>query len=322
MQFKKYKIKLTPISPIHIGTGDFYLPINYAINKIEVYKGKYKYYLYAFDEILFFKSLPEKDKLEFSKLLNDASTLGLLKTQKFVKEKTIIARKIAYKKIVVSESVANDYYEKIGNFVQIEDKTINQMMIEKTYTSPNLNKAIIPGSSLKGAILTALGKDPVKEEKGIDFLRISDSKTENSSTFIDKAQNIKREYNKNGVSKLMEAISAKSVFETTFDLADKLMIDDIIKACNKHYLPIFKSQFSYETDKNTRANLKPIFIENYENFTPNENQFLVRIGKHSGNRAVTIDSTNKETTDNKNEETTTWIINKQPFGWLLCEILN
>lgn len=318
MQFKKYKIKLTPISPIHIGTGDFYLPINYVIDK----DGD-KDYLYAFDEFSFFRNLSQKDKDEFSKILSDTTILGILKAQQFVKDRANIAKKIAYKQAKALSKIAKEYHEKIGRFAKKDDETINQMMIEKTYTSPNLNKAIIPGSSLKGAISTALGKTKLS-----NFI-VNDSQILSSNTFVDEAINIKRKNDiqdkkseNNNLKVKMEAITTKSVFQTDFTLKDGININEIIKSCNRHYLPIFKSQFSYETDDNTRLNLDPKFIENYENFTPNENQFLVRIGKHSGNRAVTIDSTNKETTDNKNEETTTWIINKQPFGWLLCEILN
>lgn len=304
---KQYKIKLTPISPIHIGTGEFYLPINYVIDKD---------YLYAFDEFIFFRNLSQKDKDEFSKILSDTTILGILKAQEFVKDRANIAKKIAYKQAKALSKIAEEYDKKIGRFAKKDDEIINQMQIEKTYTLPNLNKAIIPGSSLKGAISTALDKT-----KLANFI-VNDSQILSSNTFVDEAINIKRKNDiqdkkseNDNLKVKMEAITTKSVFQTDFTLKDGININEIIKSCNRHYLPIFKSQFSYETDDNTRLNLDPKFIENYENFTPNENQFLVRIGKHSGNRAVT-------TGHSKNEETTTWIINKKTFGWLLCEILN
>ena len=93
-------------------------------------------------------------------------------------------------------------------------------------------------------------------------------------------------------------------------------------------MPIFASQFSYETDEFTREALSDKFIEKYENFKPVGNQFLLRVGKHSGARAVTVDGARRikimrgrEKPSIQEEETTAWLINKQPFGWLLCEIL-
>ena len=50
---KNYKIKLKPISPIHIGTGEAYEPMNYVIDK----GADDRYYMYVFDEFKFFKNL-------------------------------------------------------------------------------------------------------------------------------------------------------------------------------------------------------------------------------------------------------------------------
>ena len=55
----------------------------------------------------------------------------------------------------------------------------------------------------------------------------------------------------------------------------------------------------------------------------------MRVGKHSSARAVTVDGVRKikimkgkgQKPSFGDEETTIWLINKQPFGWLLCEIL-
>ena len=56
---KKYYLKLTALTPIHIGTGEVYEPTNFVIDDG---------YLYEFDEVLFYKSLNEKEQQEFAKL--------------------------------------------------------------------------------------------------------------------------------------------------------------------------------------------------------------------------------------------------------------
>ena len=94
-------------------------------------------------------------------------------------------------------------------------------------------------------------------------------------------------------------------------------------------MPIFESQFDEKTDKFTRKELENEFIKKYEKLSLKPSEFLIRVGKHSGARAVTVDGERKisimqgKNKDPKisDEETTAWLINKQPFGWLLCEIL-
>ena len=219
--------------------------------------------------------------------------------------------------------------------------------MEKTFISPNLNKAIILGSSLKGAVATAFWEMKVIDEeqqyndvkkimsatnrKNPFFnLLISDSKIIKSSTFIDIAKNIKRnKISKDGLSVVYEVISTESEFEVGLVIKNNaIKIEDIKNACNDHYLPIFESQFDEKTDKITKKELENEFIKKYMNFKPAGNQFLLRVGKHSGARAVTVDGARRikimrgrGKPSIQEEETTTWLINKQPFGWLLCEIL-
>ena len=338
---KTYKIKLTPISPIHIGTGEAYEPMNYVIDK----GADDKYYMYVFDEFEFVKGLDDKSKEEFNKISSDATDVGILKLQKFIKEKSSLAKKISYYKVQALKNITEDYNEKIGKVVQREGggkKVINQLVIEKTLISPNLKKAIIPGSSLKGAIATAFGEMLFKKSRSYDtkehfsdFL-VSDSEVVESHTFASVAINIKRnreprgQNGSQGIPVRYEAINSKSEFKTTFTIKNnKFGIDELIKACNSHYMPIFASQFSYETDEFTREGLSDKFIEKYEHLKLTDNQFLLRVGKHSGARAVTVDGARKikimkgkgQKPSFGDEETTIWLINKQPFGWLLCEML-
>lgn len=345
---KNYKIKLKPISPIHIGTGEAYEPMNYVID-VDLKDGKD--YMYVFDEFEFFKKLDDKSKDEFMKIASDTTGDGILKLQKFIKEKSSLAKKVSYYKMQALKNIAEDYDNKIGKVVQREGggkKVINQLVIEKTLISPNLKKAIIPGSSLKGAIATAFWEMKVIDEEQqyndvkkimsatnrknpFSHLLISDSKIIKSSTFIDIAKNIKRnKISKDGLSVAHEVISTESEFEVGLVIKNNaIKIEDIKNACNDHYLPIFESQFDDKTDKFIKKELENEFIKKYMNFKPAGNQFLLRVGKHSGARAVTVDGERKilimqgkgKKPKILEEETTAWLINKQPFGWLLCEIL-
>lgn len=338
---KNYKIKLKPISPIHIGTGEAYEPMNYVIDK----GADDRYYMYVFDEFEFVKGLDEKSKNEFVKIMDHSSNTSLLKLQSFVKNRMALAKNLHYRKILVSKDFVKEYREKAGKIVQIEkdaQEIINKLVVEKTFISPNLNKAIIPGSSLKGAIATAFGEMLLKKSKSYDtkeyfsdFL-VADSEVIESHTFASVATNIKRnreprgQNGSQGIPVRYEAINSKSEFKTTFTIKNnKFGIDELIKACNSHYMPIFISQFDYKTDEFTREALSDKFIEKYENLKLTDNQFLLRVGKHSSARAVTVDGVRKikimqgrgQKPKISDEETTAWLISKQPFGWLLCEIL-
>ena len=344
---KNYKIKLNPISPIHIGTGEAYEPMNYVIDR----GTDDKYYMYVFDEFEFFKKLDEKSKDEFMKIMDHSSNISLLKLQSFIKNRMALAKNLHYRKILASKDFGKEYIEKAGKIVQIEKdakEIINKLVVKKTFISPNLNKAIIPGSSLKGAIATAFWEMKVIDDeqqyndvkkimsatnkKNPFFnLLISDSKIIKSSIFIGIAKNIKRnKIPKDGLSVVHEVISTESEFEVSLIIKNNaIKIEDIKNACNDHYLPIFESQFDDKTDKFIKKELENEFIKKYMNFKPAGNQFLLRVGKHSGARAVTVDGKQKilimqgkgKKPKISEEETTAWLINKQPFGWLLCEIL-
>ena len=338
---KNYKIKLKPISPIHIGTGEAYEPMNYVIDR----GADDKYYMYVFDEFEFVKGLDDKSKEEFGKIVSSLSGEALFALQKFIKDKSALAKKKSFQKILVSPKVAKEYREKIGRVVQKEGggkKVINHLIIEKTFISPNLKKAIIPGSSLKGAMATAFGEMLYKKARNYDTkeyfsnFSVADSNVIQSHTFVADAVNIRRnraskdDDGGKGVKVQYEAINSKSEFETVFTIENgKFNIKELIAACNSHYMPIFTSQFSYKTDEFMREALSDKFIEKYENLKLADNQFLLRVGKHSGARAVTVDGERKilimqgkgKKPKISEEETTAWLINKQPFGWLLCEIL-
>jgi len=236
---KSYRLKLTVLTPVHIGTGDAYEPTNFVIDEK---------FLYEFDEIEFYKNLS------------------------------------------ISDTTIQKAYSMIGyalNVKRFEDDELGPYAIVETIYSNSINQTILNTT-----------------------LTIKD-----------------------------------------FDFKDyKLEIETIKKACNDHYLPIFRQQFepyiefeSKKIDDYTNEYFSDKFYEKYKNFNLKENQFLLRIGKYSQARAVTIDGMREirvkisgggpkrkpnrwKTLD---QETTTWMFgntqnsnqNLLPFGWVVCEIL-
>ena len=53
----RYRLKLTALTPVHIGTGEDYDPVNFVIDEG---------YLYEFDEYNFYSNLSEDAKQRFN----------------------------------------------------------------------------------------------------------------------------------------------------------------------------------------------------------------------------------------------------------------
>ena len=353
---KTYKLKLTAISPIHIGTGEEYEPINYVIDKLDIKTADGKIikrdYMFVFDEMEFYTKLDTQKKQEFDRIVSDTSYDARFKLYTFIVSNKEIAKKIAFQKVWVFSSVAKDYYDGVGKIAQKEGngkKVFNKFTIAKTYISPNANKPVLLGSSLKGSISTAYQEQLFKKLNSYDKVQdlmlkptkenlfknfsIADANAIKSTTFIDEAKNLKRKKetgDSDGLPVRLQAIMNTSEFETQITIKDKLIFEEIMESCNNHYLPLFKSQFNFTTDEFTRKSLSDNFLKKYENFNLQPNQFLIKVGKHSGARAVTVDGIRSiKIMQGRNkpprystEETTFWSINKMPLGWLLCEVIS
>ena len=172
---KTYKLKLTAISPIHIGTGEEYEPINYVIDKLDIKTADGKIikrdYMFVFDEMEFYTKLDTQKKQEFDRIVSDTSYDARFKLYTFIVSNKEIAKKIAFQKVWVFSSVAKDYYDGVGKIAQKEGngkKVFNKFTIAKTYISPNTNKPVLLGSSLKGSISTAYQEQLFKKLNSYD----------------------------------------------------------------------------------------------------------------------------------------------------------
>jgi len=287
-----YKLKLTALTPIHIGTGEVYEPTNFVIDDG---------YLYEFDEILFYKRLSNMDKKNFIKIVEDGKAEALFEELHalIIKNKNI-AKKVAYNKVEVSSPLESHYKTSISNAVQKEGKGKNQKKvfakfeIQKTQRLLNNISTYISGSCIKGAISTAyqefIFKETDKEnldelfntQKLFKNLSISDSLAQNSTSKIGYSINKERfEEDESQISTMMEVNLKESSYLINLKIGDllgddnneithKITKESIIHSCNSHYLPIYKKGLKLK-----------------------ENQFLLRVGKHSGARAVTIEGLRK-----------------------------
>jgi CRISPR-associated protein Csm5 len=359
------KLKLTAITPIHIGTGEDYEPTNFVV------EGNY---LYEFDEVKFYEKLPPQKQQEFLELIDKDNSL--FDIHSFIKKNRELAIKSAISKVQITKGLQNEYEKKVGNVVQKEgsfrkkqNSVFNRFQIAKTSRLANSKKVYIPASSIKGSISTACQSAVYKNNyRDLDYLfydnqnsifknlSIADTTPIKTYSIVGYALNKERfEEDDTGPSNRLETIYKGSEFETTilfkdFQTKKKIDIEFIKNRCNQHYYELFKSMMSPDNIFKGRVVEDYIneyfsdeFYDKYKDFQLKDNQFLIRIGKHSGARAVTIEGKREirvkisgggarrkpnrwETIE---QETTTWLFGTNensiesllPFGWVLCEVV-
>jgi CRISPR-associated protein Csm5 len=229
-----YKMTLTTLSPIHIGCDEDYNPTNYVIDDG---------LLYGFDSGELANMLsPENHK----KLLNIVSSdNALLGVQKFVYSLRNDVPAIASHTISICADLEKKYNARIGNVVQKstrpgnEKTIINDMAIPRTAYDQYTKKPILLGTSIKGAIRTAIlndlnqgvfqrlrpkqSKELEKDLLGGSFskdpmrlVKVSDAMSSQSEEILDNKvlwdSNIKKQMRKDGkepkgMSNMLEVVS-------------------------------------------------------------------------------------------------------------------
>jgi CRISPR-associated protein Csm5 len=349
------------LTPVHIGTGEDYEPTNFIIDEGV---------LYEFDEMRFFHLLDDQEKKEFVAKVNSTAPEALFEIHTFIKRHKATAKKAATLKVKVSKGIEADYQNKIGRAVQREgrqkQKVFNRFQIPRTLRLRNGQQyPYIPGSSIKGALSTAIQEAFYQEDRAkyqaffevrnpsMSFMKnliVSDAKPLKIGSKIGYSLNKERfEDDQEGPKNKIEVIVPGSEFEVDismrhYDPPMKLDIEQIHRYANAHYLPLFKSMMSsYNMFRGKRIDdyineyFGDDFYATFKELHLEPNQFLLRVGKHSGARAVTVEGmreikvrVDKRRWETLDQETTTWLYGEKesqvegllPFGWVICEVQN
>lgn len=162
-----YRMLITPLSPVHIGTGESYEPTNYVIEDGV---------LHEFDTGSVIDALSSGDRkalLEIGNRRPDSAMI--LAARKFFFDRRELLMPWAIQRIPVAGYVSDLYKERIARAAQVDKsgaKVLNELAIDRTGYNPATRLPVLFGSSLKGAIRTALldkansGK-PATEKKGL-----------------------------------------------------------------------------------------------------------------------------------------------------------
>lgn len=155
---KHYDLVISTLSPVHIGCGEDYEPTSYIIEDN---------LLHAFDPSHAAHAL---SRPLYKKLIDLAEQPNIERIKTFFHENR--AEFIPYTKhlVTVQPAVAKTYTD-----TMIKADRNNKLELERTFYNPHTYSPILPGSSIKGAVRTAIlnainaGKAKLRDEKYKDL---------------------------------------------------------------------------------------------------------------------------------------------------------
>jgi CRISPR-associated protein Csm5 len=306
-QLSHYSVNLHILSPIHIGTGQELDPFSYVI------RGKG---LFLIDLVKWMENYPEKDKLE-----------SMMDSDNFAVIRSFIAEQFNLESAVRC-SIPVDNPELLGTYKKaIKERNLrNQVLISPTIRNEISMDAYIPGSSIKGAMRTAIANrfvEPAgvtkKDSRGrndynfkifgqinkdpMRRLKISDVPLGKSNTVVVEAKEYPLNPNK--------SLTPKGHMETTLSLShtDKPFVyplrlslapfelhgakvdpNFIVDSLYRFYVPKYEEEYSkFYQPQDSQAVQQGIIPMNKVVANLRTNETLIRIGHFSHVECITLD---------------------------------
>jgi CRISPR-associated protein Csm5 len=306
---KTYKLHCDILSPIHIGGGSEIDPLSYIVDEGRLYGISFDKFVYSMND--------EKRGL-FEGLINKGN---LVEIRKFVVANIHKERDTVFS-IEVSPKVDSLYKAKIADIQ-------NQLLIHPFIRTEGDSIPLMPGSSIKGAIRTALISELAKnsnlqrprdarEEYGFESavlgykdgkddpfrgLRVRDSALQRDETLVREVKNVSRKkggLEANNIQIVCEVTHAYATgkgvsFETEMSFDDELYSTKFLSR-NLSMEQVINSCKSFYKDKMEQEHNK--FYRSCEveaistqllNAVLDEKSFLIRLGRFSGVESVTLD---------------------------------
>lgn len=386
----QHRLSITTLSPVHIGSNETYEPTNYVIDGDA---------LYEFNAQQAIQALSQKERNHLLKIVDGKPDDQLLKqVQSFFYKHREALMAMSSHYLLAGKGVGSLYASRIGKTAQHETggkQVINKLEIERTAYNPQDRRPIFPGSSIKGAIRTALldelnkgrslpvelrkdrqankklQKMLLKGEFHTDPMRlvsVSDARWDAADDLpgseIRFAVNRRKKITekdgrliqsmaeKQGLYQLLECVSPLRcrALESRLNLhnpgrvvqqRDRLPAFqwsalDIARACQAFYQPLLEKelqlvgQLGYADPDWMEA------VRSLLNRVDGKKTFLLRLGRHSGAEAVTLNGVRSIKIMKGRGEQPAWepaaktiwlaapdthaITGLTPFGWVLVEI--
>lgn len=361
-------VRLHVISPVHIGCGDVYEPTHFFIDER---RGR----LIEFDPTDFVQSLSPADKERFAAICMQGTVSSIIDLYRFVSGRPVEGREVEiasgllahYKKVRALKS---------GNEADVK-REINQFAISRTAFNPHTKLAYIPGSSLKGALRTAylsnlaknagikewgktakaaelekkllggtFASDPFRMVKTSDFLPVRPVR-ERVVYAVNKKKKTSK-FEARGPFQIIEAVMDGAKFEGVINIQEPerlagikkpIAAEELLRAANDFYMPLMTQESRITDDAGTGKPVAKLVEEEFKDRL-GRSAFLIRVGRHSGAEAVTIEG-NRDIKIMQgsgappkylDHATTIWLASETskptvnsglvPFGWAVLEIVD
>jgi CRISPR-associated protein Csm5 len=135
-------VKLTPLTAVHIGTGQELTPYTYTL----VSEGRNGFSLGVFSPETLLADLADDERRKFFSLCDEENTVAL--REFFTKKVQEKPESLLYR-LPASSSFVESYKQHIRS-------PENQLIVQEMYRNGGSGKPVIPGSSIKGSIRTAM----------------------------------------------------------------------------------------------------------------------------------------------------------------------
>lgn len=157
---KNYEIRLTTLTPVHIGSGQSFDPTQFFIDQ--------ERNLNCFNTSDFLEKLDQRQLDEFSKICLDMNYVGMFRYFRENLGSTVKCRKVRVAKDIAAE------YERVLSMGSRGNQVLNQLELKRTVFNDFKETAYIPGSSLKGSLKTAWMNKKAVDDKIVGQQRIRD----------------------------------------------------------------------------------------------------------------------------------------------------
>lgn len=365
---KPIKIRLHVLSPIHIGCGDVYEPTSFVIDET-------RKKLIEFDPIDFVKSLNSKEMEEFNRIASSDNLLLIFKTIKRFFKSSIKGREVDVTDFVVThykKILSMGTYDKRAAINQF---TIEKTAFNLNSNSPYIPGSSLKGAIRTAYLSDLAGLKKISNWKGkaeeletqllnrksgrekmssdpFRMLKISDLLPEGDvSTKIVYAVNKKKKRSdkklladRGGVYQIFETIQPNAIFEGMINIETPGKISPIKNPINNIETLLLSVRKFYDSNlkQETKTLEEALGIKDKkanDKFKDNKNAFIIRLGRHSGAEAVTIEG-NRDIRIKQgrgkpkylNRATTLWLAsdeprpgqnsNLKPFGWAVLEVVS
>jgi len=301
-----YQVECHILSPVHIGTGEELDPFSYIIRDKK---------LFIVDTVKWIESYPDKKRL-----------YEIMNSDNFASVRSFIADNFDAPEAVLCEIAIedNELIRTYHNAISKKDSR-NQVIVEPVTRNPVTMAPYIPGSSIKGAIRTAIANQFVKianvtsrdsrgryndkifgppDKDPMKHLKIKDIPMVSGSTVIMEAIEFSKNPGKSltpkGHKEVVESLCQTGqsiVANLTFALNpfflhnQKIDVEFILKALRDFYVDKYKSDlekfFSLPHAEKIRSKIEMLtpIVENLK-----ANEAILRIGHFSHVESVTLDN--------------------------------